>query len=355
MIESIVAIVLVLGLLIFFHELGHFLVARWMGIGVPVFSLGFGPKIFSFLHKGTEYRISAVPLGGYVKLSGQNLDDELAPDARPEESFSLRPPWQRILVVAAGPIFNFLLAFFIYWGLFWFHGQQELLPVIGQVTENSPAQTAGLHAGDRVLAIDGREISYWRELAESIQQSGERALVLTVLRDQQQLEITAQPRIEIRQNIFGEEIQVAMLGITASGNAKLIPLDPAAAMIAGIEQTWTITSLTVQGIIKLIERILPMETIGGPILIAQLVSEQAAVGLASLLALTALISINLAILNLLPIPVLDGGHILFYTLEAIRGKPLKPQTQEFAYKIGITFLVVLLTFAIYNDILRLLQ
>ncbi len=352
MIESVLAVVLVLGLLIFFHELGHFLVARLMRIGVPVFSLGFGPKIFSFLYKGTEYRLSAVPLGGYVKLSGENPDDEPASGARPEEIFSLRPPWQRILVVAAGPIFNFFLAFFIYWGLFWFHGQQELLPVVGQVMESSPAQTAGLHSGDRVLAIDGREISFWSELSEVVQQSGERALVLTVLRDQQQVEITAQPRVETRQNIFGEDIQVAMLGITASGDAQSIPMGPGTAMIAGIEQTWTIISLTGQAIIKLIERIIPLDTIGGPILIAQLVSEQAAVGLTSLLTLTALISINLGLLNLLPVPVLDGGHILLYTLEAIRGKPLSPRIQEIAYKIGIAFLVTLLTFAIYNDIHR---
>jgi len=352
MIESILAVVLVLGLLIFFHELGHFLVARLMRIGVPVFSLGFGPKIFSFLYKGTEYRLSAVPLGGYVKLSGENPDDEPASGTRPEEIFSLRPPWQRILVVAAGPIFNFFLAFFIYWGLFWFHGQQELLPVVGQVMESSPAQTAGLHSGDRVLAIDGREISFWSELSEVVQQSEGRALVLTVLRDQQQVEITAQPRVETRQNIFGEDIQVAMLGIAASGDAQSIPMGPGTAMIAGIEQTWTIISLTGQAIIKLIERIIPLDTIGGPILIAQLVSEQAAVGLTSLLTLTALLSINLGLLNLLPVPVLDGGHILLYTLEAIRGKPLSPRIQEIAYKIGIAFLVTLLTFAIYNDILR---
>lgn len=352
MVQSVLAVVLVLGLLIFFHELGHFLVARLMRIGVPVFSLGFGPKIFSFLYKGTEYRLSAVPLGGYVKLSGENPNDELAPDARPEESFSLRPPWQRILVVAAGPVFNFFLAFLIYWGLFWFHGQQELLPVVGQVMESSPAETAGLRPGDRVLAIDGREINYWSELSETIQQSGGRALVMTVLRDQRQVEITAQPRVETRQNIFGEDIQVAMLGITASGDAQSIPLGPGTAMIAGIEQTWTIVTLTVQGIIKLIERIIPVDTIGGPILIAQLVSEQASVGLTNLLALTALISINLGLLNLLPVPVLDGGHILFYTLEAIKGKPLSPRMQEMAYKIGIAFLVALMTFAVFNDIHR---
>jgi regulator of sigma E protease len=352
MIQSVFAVVLVLGLLIFFHELGHFLVARLLRIGVPVFSLGFGPKIFGFLHKGTEYRLSAVPLGGYVKLAGENPDDELAPDVLPGESFSLRPPWQRILVVAAGPIFNFVLAFFIYWGLFWFHGQQELLPVVGQVMEGSPAEAADLRPDDRILGLNGQEIAYFRELSEIIQQSEGQPLTLIVLRDGGQLEITARPRVETRQNIFGEDVKVAMLGITASGETRSIPMGPGTALVAGLQQTWTIVTLTVQGIVKLIERIIPVDTIGGPILIAQLVSEQASMGLTNLLALTALISINLGLLNLLPVPVLDGGHILFYTLETITGKPLSPRLQTVAYKIGIAFLVALMTFAVFNDIHR---
>ena len=352
MIQSILAVILVLGLLIFFHELGHFIVARLLRIGVPVFSLGFGPKLFGFFRGGTEYRLSAVPLGGYVRLAGENPDDPSAGKVPPEESFSLRPPWQRILVVAAGPVFNFILAFFIYWGLFWFHGQQELLPVIGQVVENSPAEAAGLQPGDRILAVDGVEITYWRELSETIQQSEGRTLVLSVIRGHRSEQILAEPRVETRQNIFGEDIKVAMLGITASGDSLGIPMDPGTAMIAGLEQTWAIMALTVQGIIKLIQRIIPMDTIGGPILIAQLVSEQASMGLTNLLALTALISINLGLLNLLPVPVLDGGHILFYTLEIITGKPLGPRLQAVAYRIGIAFLITLMTFAVFNDIYR---
>lgn len=350
--QSIIAVILVLGLLIFFHELGHFIVARLLRIGVPVFSLGFGPKIFSFLYKGTEYRLSAVPLGGYVQLAGEKPDDDLAPDIAPEQSFSLRPPWQRILVVAAGPVFNFVLALFIYWGLFWYQGQEELLPVVGQVMENSPAEAAKLRPGDRVLTINGQEITYWRELAESIQKSEGQSLILSVLRDRQIMEITAQPRVETRQNIFGEDIKVTMLGITASGDSLAIAMEPGTALVAGAQQTWTIITLTMQGIIKLIGRIIPMDNIGGPILIAQLVSEQAAMGLTNLLALTALISINLGLLNLLPVPVLDGGHILFYTLESITGKPLSPRWQAIAYKIGIAFLITLMTFAVFNDVQR---
>jgi len=349
---SVGAIILVLGLLIFFHELGHFLVARLLGIGVPVFSLGFGPKLFSFVHKDTEYRLSAVPLGGYVKLAGESPLEELPEDLDPRTSFSLRPPWQRILVVAAGPVFNFVLAVFIYWGLFWFHGQQELLPVVGEVMESSPAEQADLQPGDRVVAVNGQEIAFWGELSEAIQASEGQELRLDVLRDDQVMRLVAEPQVETRQNLFGEDVKVAMLGITASGDAQYLPLGPGSALIAGAEQTWTIVTLTVQGIIKLVERIIPADTIGGPIMIAQLVSEQASEGLTNLLALTALISINLGLLNLLPVPVLDGGHILFYSLEIVTGKPLSPRMQEVAYKIGIGLLVALMTFAVFNDIQR---
>ncbi|WP_045218129.1 RIP metalloprotease RseP [Desulfonatronum thioautotrophicum] len=350
--QSVFAIILVLGVLIFFHELGHFLVARLFRIGVPVFALGFGPKIFGFKYGATEYQLRAVPLGGFVKLAGESPEEELAEGIGRESSFSLRPPWQRILVVAAGPVFNFVLAVFIYWGLFWTHGQQELLPVVGQVLEDSPAQVADLRDGDRILSVNGRDILFWSELAESIQQSEGQTMQLAVERDNQIVSIAAQPRVEVRQNLFGEDIKLAMLGITASGETQSIALGPGTALVAGAEQTWTIITLTVQGIIKLIERIIPADNIGGPILIAQLVSEQASEGLTNLLALTALISINLGLLNLLPVPVLDGGHILFYTIEAITGKPLNPRMQEIAYKIGIAFLIALMTFAVFNDIHR---
>ena len=350
--QSVVAIILVLGILIFFHELGHFIVARLFRIGVPVFALGFGPKLFGFQYGNTEYRLCAIPLGGYVKLAGENPQEELDAGISRESSFSLRPPWQRILVVAAGPIFNFVLAIFIYWGLFWAHGQQELLPVVGQVMEDSPAQAADLRDGDRIVTVNGQDIRYWSELAESIQQSEGQTLQLAVQRDDQVVSIAAEPRVEVRQNLFGEDIKVVMLGITASGETQSIALGPGTSLVAGIEQTWTILTLTVQGIIKLIERIIPADNIGGPILIAQLVSEQASEGLANLLALTALISINLGLLNLLPVPVLDGGHILFYTIEQITGKPLNPRMQEIAYKIGIAFLIALMTFAVFNDIHR---
>jgi len=352
MLQSAVAIVFVLGLLIFFHELGHFLIARFLGIGVTTFSLGFGPRIFGFKPGKTDYRVSAVPLGGYVHLVGETITEELPLEFKPEESFALRPAWQRILVVSAGPFFNFLLAWLIYWGIFWTNGQIQILPEIGQVTENSPAQVAGLKPGDLILKVNGQTTTYWDDLARAIRQSKGKPLLLQVQRNKLVLELTVKPRMTKRRNLFGEEILVPQIGITASGQTTSIPLSFLEAAWQGLAQTWTLIQLTVEGLIKLIERIIPLETIGGPIMIAKLVSDQAHQGLVNVLALTALISINLGLLNLLPIPVLDGGHILFYTIEMIIGRPLDERLQKITTRIGLSFLIALMCLAIANDLMR---
>jgi regulator of sigma E protease len=352
MLQSVIAIILVLGLLIFFHELGHFLVARMLGIGVSTFSLGFGPRIFGFKPGKTEYRLSAVPLGGYVHLVGETAEAELPPGFKTSESFALRSPWQRILVVSAGPIFNFVLAWLIYWGIFWANGQIQILPEVGQVAENSPAQVAGLKSGDMILKVNGQDVEYWDDLAKAIRQSKGAPLRLQVQRDKGVIELMVKPKITKRRNIFGEKILVPQIGITASGRTVSIPLSWSEAARTGLVQTWTLIKLTLEGLIKLIERIIPLDTIGGPIMIAKLVSDQAHQGLINVLALTALISINLGLLNLLPIPVLDGGHILFYTIEIIIGRPLDQRLQKITTKIGLSFLIALMGLAVVNDILR---
>ncbi|MFW6323512.1 MAG: RIP metalloprotease RseP [Desulfovibrionales bacterium] len=351
---SIIAIVLVLGLLIFFHELGHFLIARSFGMGVSKFSLGFGPKLWGFQPGKTEYRLSAIPLGGYVKLVGESKDAEIPENFTEEESFSGRPPWQRMLVVAAGPLFNFFLAWIIYWGLFWAMGQAHLLPEIGTVVEDSPAQAAGIQPGDRIVSIQGEEIASWDEMATIIRDSRGKPLTITLERDDSTKEVTATPRLESQENIFGEEVQLPLIGISPSGEQFFVSLGPLDSAAAGLSQTWHLTKLTVHGIVKLIERIIPLETIGGPIMIAQLVSQQAERGFADVLALTALISINLGLLNLLPIPVLDGGHILFYAIESITGRPLSEKWQQITIRIGLAILFALMALAIYNDLARLL-
>ena len=355
MFESVIAIILVLGALIFFHELGHFLVARLLGIGVSTFSLGFGPKLFSFMSGKTEYRLSAVPLGGYVSLVGESEGKEIQDEFTPDEYFSRRPPWQRIMVVAAGPVFNFVLAWFIYWGLFWANGQMELIAEIGQVADDSPAYEAGLMPGDRVVEVNGREITYWDDMVLIIQQSNGQPLDFKVLRNSNVLGFVVIPEMATRQNIFGEEIVTPQVGVIASGETVSIELGMFSAAAEGAAQTWMLMKLTVQGIIKLIERIIPLDNIGGPIMIAQLVSEQTQEGLINLLALTALISINLGLINLLPIPVLDGGHIVFYTVEMITGKPLNDRMKQVATTIGISLLLALMALAIFNDLWRIFR
>ncbi len=355
MVESAVAIVLVLGALIFFHELGHFIVARIFGVGVSTFSLGFGPKLFSFIIGKTEYRLSAVPLGGYVSLVGQSDDEDLPDQFTPEETFSGKPPWKRILVVAAGPVFNFVLAWFIYWGLFWSQGQMELIAEIGQVADDSPAYEAGLKPGDRVISVNNQDITYWDEMVLFIQESRGEPLDVQIMRNSSILGFTLNPEMVTRQNIFGEEIITPQVGVIASGETVSIQLNVFGAAREGAAQTWMLMKLTVQGIIKLIERIIPLDNIGGPIMIAQLVSEQTQEGLVNLLALTALISINLGLINLLPIPVLDGGHIIFYTAEMITGKPLNDRMKQIATRIGISLLLALMALAIFNDLWRIFR
>jgi len=352
MIQSTLAIILVLGALIFFHELGHFLVARIMGIGVNAFSLGFGPRIWKKTIGLTEYRLSAFPLGGYVQLVGEHTDDELPEKFSEIQSFALRPPWQRMLVVAAGPIFNFILAWFIYWGIFWAQGQMELLPRIGTIQPESPALAAGIEANDLVTAVDGTPLTYWKDLAGAIQKSQGNPLRLTIIRNGTQVQVSVTPHLQEQTNLFGEKKQVPMVGITASGDTITLELSPLEAASAGVIQTWRLSKLTLQGLIKLVERVVPLDNIGGPIMIAQMVSQQAHEGIVNLLALTALISINLGLLNLLPIPVLDGGHILFFAIEWIRRKPLDERLQNITMRIGLSFLIALMGLAIFNDIWR---
>ncbi|BDV00310.1 zinc metalloprotease [Thermodesulfomicrobium sp. WS] len=347
---SILAVIVVLGGLIFFHELGHFLMARALGIGVHVFSLGFGPKLLSWRPGATEYRLSLIPLGGYVQLAGEK---ENADDATPRENqFAQRPPWQRMLVVLAGPLSNFFLAWLIFWGLLATQGMEELLPVIGKVTAESPAAAAGLAPQDRILAIDGKTIRTWDDLVTAIEASDGRALTLSIRRQEILLEVRATPQVQEKRTIFGEMRRAPMLGIAPAGATERRMLSVPEAAWEGLRHIGQVTSLMLQGIIKLIERVIPWSDVGGVILITELIHREAQSGLVQLLALTALISVNLGVLNLLPIPVLDGGHILFYLLETIAGRPLPAKVQEVALRIGMALLITLMILATVNDILR---
>ncbi|MHC1713588.1 MAG: RIP metalloprotease RseP [Solidesulfovibrio sp.] len=355
MIISIIAVALVLGGLIFFHELGHFLAARAFGMGVVTFSLGFGPKLCGFTRGATRYVLSAIPLGGYVQLVAQDPDEEAPDNFPPEAYFRLRPAWQRMIVVAAGPVFNFFLAWLLFWGLLVAEGRYEMLPVIGQVQKDSPAETAGVKAGDTVLRINGTPVANWDALATAIRGGGGKAVTVTVSREGAEETFTLTPTMRTVKNLFGEEERAPLVGIVASGKTRSIPLGPGSAAGEAVKQTWNVVVVTYTGLLKLIERVVPLDSLGGPIMIAQMVSKQASEGLGNVVALAALISVNLGVLNLLPIPVLDGGHLLFYAIEIVMRRPVSPRMRQLTTRLGLAFLIALMLLATVNDIRRQLS
>jgi len=350
--STIIATVVVLGVLIFVHELGHFVTAKLFGVGVEVFSLGFGPKLLGRRYKETEYRISVFPLGGYVKMVGESSKEEV----RPEEigrSFLHKNVYKRFAIVFAGPFSNILFTVVIFFFIFLISGLPSLTSHIGEVRKDYPAAQAGLRPGDRVIAVDGLKVEKWDELSNAIKNSGGGPVRLQVEREGKVMEVEVTPRITTLKDIFGEEVQVPVIGISASGKQIVTRLNPLEAVWEGLAQTWNITRLTVVTVIKLIERKISVKTVGGPIMIAQLAGQQAREGIMNLVFLMALISVNLAILNLLPIPVLDGGHLFFFVLEMILRKPVSLKKREIAQQVGLFVLITLMVFIIYNDIARI--
>jgi regulator of sigma E protease len=438
---TILAAVIVLGVLIFVHELGHFLVAKRSGVGVLKFSLGFGPKVVGVKRGETEYLISALPLGGYVKMVGEDPADESPEAADRERSFSRKSVGTRSRIILAGPLANLLLPVVIFWGVFAIVGQPYFLPVIGTpdtgtagaqvgllagdrveemngepierwdqveaaVRDSSgrpltlkvaregrtfdvrveprliktrdlfgqeveawdlglrplvptrigqvlpgPAQQAGLRSGDRILALNGVPMGEWDQLAKGIHASPGKAVRLSVERDGRRFEVEVTPRPTKQQGPGGEE-EIGLIGIGPAPESQYRRLNPVAALVAGAKKTVDLSVLIVQGFVKLIQAKISPKTIGGPILIAQMAGEVVQRGPVELLSFTALLSINLAILNLLPIPVLDGGHLLFSLIEWFRGKPVSLRRREIAQQVGMALLVGLMIFAFYNDIFR---
>jgi regulator of sigma E protease len=348
---SIFSLIIVLGVLIFFHELGHFLVARLLGVGVEKFSLGFGPKLFGKMIGITEYRISAIPLGGYVKMVGESPDSELDPSDIPI-SFTHKHVFKRILIVAAGPLFNMLLALIIFFGIFQISGLLILKPGIGEVNEGTPASMAGLKKGDLVVSIDGVDISSWEDMANAIMASKGKMLAISVLRGDTILTKNVTPEVKTFQNIFNEDVDRYVIGITASGEVLKKDLNFFQAFSESFIQTYQITALTIKGVVKLFQGTVSPKTLGGPIMIAQMAGQQAKEGVVNFVFFIALISINLAILNFLPIPVLDGGHLLFFFIEAVKGSPVSVKIREISQQAGIFVLILLMIYVFYNDIAR---
>lgn len=349
----IISFIVVLGILIFVHEFGHFIVARKLGIGVLKFSLGFGPKVFGFEKDGTEYLVSAIPFGGYVKLLGETPDEEISPGDT-SRSFSHRPAGTKLMVVAAGPLFNIIFAALVFWVVFMI-GVPVLKPVVGDVVKDSPAFNAGIEKGDVILSIDERPMNRWEDIAEVIKVKGaDNPLTVVIKRGGRDVELVLKAEERVVQNIFGESVREPKIGIIAKGDFFIKRYNPLSAVFLGIHETGRMVYLTVVTIVKLIERVIPADSLGGPILIAQIAGEQAKQGMAPFFYFLALLSVNLGILNLLPIPILDGGHILIYSLEAITGKTLSMKVKGVVQQIGLVIIITLTILVFYNDIARIL-
>jgi regulator of sigma E protease len=354
MFTGIVAAIIVLGFLIVVHEFGHFIVAKRSGVGVLKFSIGFGPRLFGKTVNGTEYVLAAIPLGGYVKMVGE--DPDAVEPVDPRISFSHQNVWKRIAIVVAGPAFNLIFAFIAFSLVLLVYGQRipSDLAKVGGVMPDMPAAQAGLQTGDIITAVDGKPIATWEELSGAIRGSGGKTVQADVSRAGQTLTIALIPQEQPDKNIFGEEIGKAyVIGIERGFDQ--VPVGPVEAIGNGAKQTaWWIQTL-IMSVVKIFQGKIPAQDIGGPILIVQAAGQQAQVGLESLLLFMAVISINLGILNLLPIPILDGGHLLFFLVEIVMRRPLDMRHREIAQQVGLVILIGLMAFAFYNDILRVVR
>jgi regulator of sigma E protease len=448
--DYVVSAVVALGILIFIHELGHFLVAKAMGVGVERFSLGFGPRIFSFRGGETEYCVSIVPLGGYVKMTGEEAHGEDAihpandgPPPDPAKSFAAKPLWSRALIVFAGPGMNFVLAAAIFAVMFVAIGVPIVDPTIGRVTSDSPAAQAGLRPRDQVVTLDGKPVEHWGEIEEAVAGSNGRPLAFTIVRDGvrqdatvtprkvpiktpfnepaeawsigarpyaapvigevrpgmpaavaglqprdrilaingqaietwdelaeaissradetitlrieragSRMDVPVTPKVEVERDALGNETKVGRIGIATATSESFKRYGPATAVIRGVVHTWDVTAITAVSMWKLVTGKIPASNLGGPIQIGIVVGQAAQQGLARYAELVAAISINLAILNLLPVPMLDGGHLLFFAIEAVLGRPLSLRKREIAQQVGLALLLLLMGFALYNDVWR---
>jgi regulator of sigma E protease len=348
---SVVSVIILLGVLIFAHELGHFLVAKRAGVGVLKFSLGFGPRIIGRKIGETEYLLSLIPLGGYVKLLGESPGEELSPEEE-KKSFLKQTVMKRIGIVAAGPIFNLLLAILIF-TLVHMIGVPVMTSEIGSLQPESAALEAGISVGDTITAIEGKAVTKWDEISEIIGRSDGKPLRITVQRKENPLEITVIPRLMKTRNLFGEQVDTYKIGISPSPRTVVERRNPVAALGAGLKQTWVISKLTVISIVKMFQGVVSPKSLGGPVLIAQIAGAQVQEGVIPFIMFMALLSINLAILNLLPIPVLDGGHLFFYAIEIIMGREVNLRWREMAQQVGFVILILLMMFVFMMDIERL--
>ena len=355
----------VLTIVVFFHELGHFLVARWAGVRVLTFSLGFDPELVGFNDRhGTRWKISAVPLGGYVKFFGDESEastpstEALANMTEEEraDSFHHKKVGPRAAIVAAGPIANFILAIVIFTGMVMYYGKPSSIPRVDVLTPGSAAEAAGFKVGDVVLSIDGRSIESFVDMQRVVSTSAGSALAFRVKRDGGTIDLTATPALKEVKDTFGNTHRIGQLGIQYNAraeDARSTPVGSLEAVKIGTEQAWFIVTGTFKFIASVFAGAGSSEDVGGPLRIAQMSGQAASLGFQFVLQLCAALSVSIGLLNLFPVPLLDGGHLLFYAVEAVRGRPLSDRAQEMGFRIGLGLVLMLMVFATYNDILHL--
>ncbi|MBU6461858.1 MAG: RIP metalloprotease RseP [Bradyrhizobium sp.] len=361
----VVPFLFVLTIVVFFHELGHFLVARWAGVKVLTFSLGFGPELVGFNDRhGTRWKISAVPLGGYVRFFGDDSEAstpsaEALSNMTDEEragSFHHKKVGPRAAIVAAGPIANFILAVVIFAAVFAFFGKPNMSARVDGVEAGSAAETAGFQVGDVVTAIDHQPIETFPDMQWIVGGHPGQQLAFTVKRGNSTVELYGTPQLKEVKDGFGNVHRLGVLGISRKSlpdDVVTEPVDPATAVWLGVKETWLVIDQTLTYVGRVFTGREPADQIGGPIGIAKISGQVATLGLVPLIRLAALLSVSIGLLNLFPVPLLDGGHLLFYAVEAIRGRPLSDRAQEVGFRIGVGLVLMLMVFATYNDILHL--
>jgi len=364
-----VSFLVILSIVVFVHEFGHFYIARRNGVRCESFSIGFGPELFGFTDKlGTRWKFSAVPLGGYVKMFGEGetmsaveggsetdeppVPRELTADEK-KVSFKYKTLGQRAAIVFAGPAANFIFAIAVFWGVFFFAGRPVTEPIVGQVVAESAAEQAGFMVGDKILNVDGVTVERFEDIQRLIPLAHGAAMTFVVQRDGAELQLNANPRIIEDKDVFGNTTKQARLGIAASGDRRIERPGLVQALGWSVGQTYTVIDSTLVAVGQMISGQRGTEDLGGPIRIAKYSGQAARSGLINFVIFMAILSVNLGFINLLPVPLLDGGHLLFYAIEAVRGRPLPEQVQEWGLRVGLALVLFLMVFVTWNDIVQL--
>lgn len=359
---EIVPFILILSLLVFVHEMGHYLVGRWSGIGILVFSVGFGPELAGYTDKrGTRWKLSAIPLGGYVKFLGDEdasskTDTGALAGMSPEErsrTFAGASLGRRAATVAAGPIANFVLAIVIFATLFSVYGRPVADPVVASVVPASAAERAGVKPGDALISIDGNPVTTFEDVRRYVSVRPDTSIKITLKRGAEMVDVPLVPERKEITDGFGNKSEVGLIGIVTddkAGKFRMVQYTPTQAVAQGVKECWAIVTGTFDYLSNVVTGRMKADQLGGPIRVAQVSGQMASIGISALLQLAAMLSVSIGLLNLMPIPVLDGGHLFFYAVEAVRGRPLTERTQEIAFRIGFAIVLTLMVFTTWNDI-----